>query len=496
MFDARTGARAAATVLIAALVCVLALRSIHPRRADGVARSGAMHPAQPADRGSRPLADRTTAASALPATQHDRIAVYRGLGTWLDVYDVAWRHPGAAVRDMAGEGIRTLYLQTSNFDRGQPFVYRETVGAFLDAAHRHGIRVVAWYLPGFRDVALDLRRSLAAVRFRSPNGNAFDSYAVDIESPEVRRASTRTRRLLALSARLRRAVGPGYPLGAIIPSPRGLDHPGTYWPAFPFRALAKTYDVFLPMTYFTWRVSGEQGAHWYTAQNIGIIRRRTGDQTVPIHVIGGIGASPSETRGFVRAVREHGVIGASYYTFPITPSDDWAPLRQVAPIPDPRPALPVGIPFDAALGNVPGRDVTHPKEVVYKVGGRRGRYRVAYEGFDIQAGEMTLLVNWRPVAGVPTGRGTRGRAPPRSRCRPGSFDVTGRTTSRSWRGAAPTGAGPPGGFEACVWSGRAGSVRARRADGSRSSAARAPTAADPRGRSRGAARGAGSRARR
>jgi hypothetical protein len=401
MFDARLGARAAAIAIVMSLLAVLALRSLHPSAPQTQSRSSAMHRAHRDLRG-RPLAQRTGSSGAA-TTLHDRIAVYRGLGTWLDIYDVAWGHPAAAVRKMAAEGIRTLYLQTSNFSRGKPLVYREGVGQFLDAADRRGIDVVAWYLPGLRDVSLDLHRSLAAVLFRSPHGNAFDSYAVDIESPEVGRASTRTRRLLALSARLRKAVGPDYPMGAIIPSPRGLDDSGTYWPGFPFRALARTYDVFLPMTYFTWRVRGEHGAHWYTAQNIGIIRRRTRDQTVPIHVIGGIGASRGETRGFVEAVRERGVIGASYYTFPITPSDDWQPLRHVTPIPDQRPALPVAIPYDAALGNVPGDDTTHPKEVVYKLGGRRGRYRVAYEGFDLQAGEVALLVNWRLVAEAPAG---------------------------------------------------------------------------------------------
>jgi hypothetical protein len=399
VYDARLGARVAVTVLVVSLLGVLALRTIQSNVARGSDRSGATHLVHRV-RGRHPAADVTTATAPNHA---DRIAVYRGLGTWVDVYDVAWRHPGAAVRKMAREGIRTLYLQTSNFSRGKLFVYRTGVGRFLDAAHRQGIRVVAWYLPGFRNVRLDLHRSLAAVRYRSPNGNRFDSYAVDIESPAVATTSTRTRRLLALSRHLRAAVGPDYPLGAIIPSPRGLARSGTYWPRFPFRPLARLYDVFLPMTYFTWRVSGEQGAHGYTAEAIGIIRRRTHDHTVPIHVIGGIGASPSETRGFVAAIRERGAIGASYYTFPITPSDDWQPLRQVQAIPDARPALPVSIPFDPALGNVPGRDTSHPKEVVYKVGGRRGRYRVAYDGFDIQHGEVTLLVNWRRVASLPAG---------------------------------------------------------------------------------------------
>ena len=400
MFDARLGARAAMLALVVSLVAVLTPRAADPPGADGDARSPAHHLRRQAQAATR-LADAGVAATVSGQDGRDRIAVYRGLGTWVDIYDVAWRRPEAAVRRMAGQGIRTLYLQTSNFNRGRPFVYRDKVGRFLDAAHRRGIRVVAWYLPGLRDVVQDVRRSLAAVGYRSRHGSTFDSFAADIESQAVSRSSTRTRRLLTYTSRLRDAVGREYPLGAIIPSPRNLDVPGTWWPAFPFRAIARAYDVFLPMSYFTYSVRGQAGAHWFTAQNISIIRRRTGDPTVPIHVIGGIGASPAETRGFVDAVRERGVIGASYYTFPITPTPDWRRLREVRPIPDAEPALPVAIPSEAALGNVPGRDTTHPKEVVYKVGGRRGRYRVAYEGFDIDADEVTLLVNWRRVATLP-----------------------------------------------------------------------------------------------
>jgi hypothetical protein len=80
---------------------------------------------------------------------------------------------------------------------------------------------------------------------------------------------------------------------------------------------------------FTFRVRGAEGAHRYTSRNISIIRRKTGDPRVPIHVIGGIAPSPGETRGFARAVRQRRVIGASYYTFPVTPPGDWATLRQL-----------------------------------------------------------------------------------------------------------------------------------------------------------------------
>ena len=53
---------------------------------------------------------------------------------------------------------------------------------------------------------------------------------------------------------------------------------------------------------------------------------------MPIHVIGGIagGANANETAGFVQAVRERGVIGASYYTFPLIRAGDWRSLSKIA----------------------------------------------------------------------------------------------------------------------------------------------------------------------
>jgi hypothetical protein len=259
------------------------------------------------------------------------LEVYRGLGTWIDIYDVAWRHPGTAIRRMRARGVETLYLETSNFSRGRMMVFPDGVRRFLDAAQRNNVSVVAWYLPGLRDLALDVHRSLGAIRYRTPLGNGFDSFALDIESDAVARPVPRTRRLLSLSERLRAAVGPGYALGAIIPSPRRLQDDVVYWPHFPYQRLTDVYDVFLPMTYFTFRVTGRFGARWYTAGNIDIIRQQTGNRSVPIHVIGGIGgdATEAETAGFVDAVRGRRAIGGSYYTFPITRPADWSELERL-----------------------------------------------------------------------------------------------------------------------------------------------------------------------
>ena len=255
---------------------------------------------------------------------------YEGLGTWIDIYDTnVWERPVHAVRSMAAHGVRTIYLQGSNYHRNRPFVHAEGVEAIVDAAHRRGLEVVAWYLPGFRDPSLDLHRAVRTIRFETPSGNRFDSFALDIESSEVRRPSLRTARLLRMSAAIRRAAGDEYPLGAIVTSPDRLVRTDPhFWPGFPWRRLADTYDVFLPMTYYTYRVEGPRAAAWYTAQNVQIIRRQTTGLNVPIHVVGGISfdATGPETQGFVQTVLERDVIGASYYTFPGITVDQWKAL--------------------------------------------------------------------------------------------------------------------------------------------------------------------------
>jgi hypothetical protein len=355
-----------------------------------------------AGRGPRPP---TVLPPAPPPRTGGDISSFQGMGTWIDIYDSSWRRPRAAVADMAARGVRTLYLETSNFNRPSPFVYKEQTARFVDAAHDHGMRIVAWYLPGFVDIELDYRRSIAAVRFRTDRGEGFDAFGLDIESPEVRDPGVRSERLVKLSTRLRDVVG-DYPLGAIIASPRAMERNPTYWPRFPYANLAALYDAFLPMTYYSWRVSGLEGARWYTTKNILIIRREVGSDQVPIHVIGGIasGSTNSETRGFVRAVREHGIVGASFYTFPVIADSEWPILRQIPTNPVQTPALPAPL-ISPEMGNIPGSDTTHPHEVSYATGGKAGRWDLAFEAFDVQAREVRVFVNWEFVGTLAAGPG-------------------------------------------------------------------------------------------
>ncbi len=269
-------------------------------------------------------------ASGAPVPSRQRTA-YAGLGTWLDIYATAsWTHPQQEVAAMARDGARTLYLQTGNYEQRVDLVRRRALGRFIDAAHAAGMRVVAWYLPSFLYPQQEMRRALAAIRFRSARGERFDSFALDIEASLVRSVPLRTRRLLRLSARLRAAVGRRYALGAIIPSPVGIRRHPTYWPRFPYRQLARYYDVFLPMAYATDAgVRGIRATRAYNAADIAIIRRRTGKPRVPIHLVGGIAGSMGtrEITGFMQAVGDCAPLGYSLYAFSITRQATWRALH-------------------------------------------------------------------------------------------------------------------------------------------------------------------------
>jgi hypothetical protein len=192
--------------------------------------------------------------------------------------------------------------------------------------------IVAWYVPSFANASRDERRSLAAIRFRTPGGERFDSFALDIESSVVKAPGLRNARLLELSRRLRAAAPAWYPLGAIVPSPRGIQRLSWYWPSFPFFQLAQTFDVFLPMSYFTYRTHVPAKSASYTRLNIELLREATGDPTLPVHVIGGLAhnASPAQVRQFVRAAHERNALGLSLYDFADTTPAQWRELRPEA----------------------------------------------------------------------------------------------------------------------------------------------------------------------
>ncbi|MFL5896353.1 MAG: hypothetical protein ACJ76Z_14730 [Thermoleophilaceae bacterium] len=276
-----------------------------------------------------------TLALAGPAAQAHRpgVGAYSGTGAWVDRYDFArLDDPEGAVADMAAHGVRTLYVETASWrvPRDVDIVDPDATERLIVAAHANQMRVVAWYLPGLKDRAIDMRRIRAALGFETLDGERFDSFALDIEANVVNPVWKRNVSLLKLSRDIRREVGEDYPLGAIVPDQLSTSYGNVLWPAFPYSALAEYYDVFLPMAYSTFkRAKGAKRVYAYTAANVRFVRRATGRR---VHVIGGLtdGMRGSEEAAVAKAARDAGAYGVSLYKYPLYDDGSWAALSSFA----------------------------------------------------------------------------------------------------------------------------------------------------------------------
>jgi hypothetical protein len=262
---------------------------------------------------------------------------YGGYGTWVDVfdYDPAYNTPTIAAdefAEMARLGVTTVYLQAARLDDRTPdgLVDPWLLSALLLAAHAEGLDVVAWYLPRFGEGSADLDRLRLMADFKVL-GQRFDGVAVDVEwIGDGVDDETRTERLLELSAGVRAAVGTD-PLGVIVPPPVQIEviNPA-FWPGFPWAGLAETYDVWLPMSYWSFRSdsSGYGEGYSYHEESVRRLRDNVGDPEALVHGIGGIGgldgiddpvespeplATVEEIERFVVALEDTGSIGGSIY---------------------------------------------------------------------------------------------------------------------------------------------------------------------------------------
>jgi len=255
---------------------------------------------------------------------------YHGRASWIDVWDSrAWNDPAAAVKDMSDHGVRTIFIQTGNARSAQGIANPSALREFITEAHAHHMFVVAWYLPNLKSGSDDYDRVIRAIEFETSDGQRFDSFALDIESTAVKSISTRNVGLVALSKRLRDKVGTDYPLGAIIPSPVGIEKETGFWDVFPYAEVAESYDVLLPMAYYTFDANTPTKARTYALESMRILRAQPGCAKVPVHLIGGIASrsTGAEIREFAKAAAETGCIGVSIYDWAGMNDKRWRGLR-------------------------------------------------------------------------------------------------------------------------------------------------------------------------
>jgi len=264
-------------------------------------------------------------AVAAPAAKTADASVFGGLGTWIDIYDgPAYAAPERTAQRIAAREVKTVWVETANDGAAVDVVERVKLGRLVEALHARGVLIVGWYLPGHVNPALDTRRALAMLSFRTPSGEAFDGVALNIEGTKLKSVGLRTRRAVALTRRVRE-VSPDTPLAIVPIDPRALERRPDRWPRYPWAELALDADAFAPMIYTGGAFKGFDATYGYVTRSLRLLRLHTESPDVPIHVIGGVAdrLGPEELAGFAAAVADDGsTIGVSLY--------DWLTMRPAA----------------------------------------------------------------------------------------------------------------------------------------------------------------------
>ena len=269
----------------------------------------------------------STAINGVPVA-----APLRGKGMWLTL-GISPSDPDAVAAAAARDGITNLYIESAISPLG--FHGRESVGPFIDAAHRRHIAVLAWVYPYLYDIASDVSLTRQVAAFRTATGQRFDGIAEDLERnmsvPAIR----------AYSELVRAYLGPKYLLVGVTYPPQSL-------PTYPYAELARQDNVIAPMDYWHQTRSafglnydhmryGYRYSYRYARDSIEEIRADGG--TVPISPIGQTfddfgrlemgphAPSAAEIQGFLAASRDSGAIGASFFQWLTTDWSEWTAIK-------------------------------------------------------------------------------------------------------------------------------------------------------------------------
>lgn len=282
-----------------------------------------------ADVPSLPVAKTASPRDARPKAAEDVLAPFRGLSTWIDTYDVGLT-PEQQIAIADAVGVDTIFLQSSRQSTEGLIHDPERLGRTIELAHDVGIKVMLWSIPSFRDIDEDRGRAIAAMTFTTPRGDRADAFGLDIEVDSVGFVPIRTIRLLNLSRQLREFAGPGYPMAAIVLPPRQLETNTTWWPGFPYAGLAEHYDVFVPMSYSSYRGTDPFTTLVWNRDNVIVTRQLAGVPDLPVHLAGGIADNLPEVAAFVQAAFDSGAIGAGLYDLHTTLPEAWPTLRALS----------------------------------------------------------------------------------------------------------------------------------------------------------------------
>lgn len=245
-----------------------------------------------------------------------------GKGMWLYLPDqVEGGDVDALVARAQHVGLTHIYVRTGSSRQG--FYAQGYLDELLPKAHAAGIRVYGWDFPYLDDVDADVARSVAAINYATPSGDRIDGFAADIETPSEGTNLTADG-AAAYGERLRAAVGPEYPLVAVVPRPspkRQAD--------YPYHRIIPPYDAVAPMTYWLNRQPDSDVTNdvSYLAQ--------FGKPVIPIGQAYDGGPEggrpgpppPEEIRRFLGAAHQVGAAGVSFWSWQHATDAIWGAIE-------------------------------------------------------------------------------------------------------------------------------------------------------------------------
>ncbi len=249
-----------------------------------------------------------------------RTATFAGTGVWVDIYDETIKQPDFVVSEAVAHGVTTIYVETSNYHSPADVMFPAQIRQMITLAHQHGIKVVPWYLPGYKRMALDRRRLHAAVNVGGAD-LPVDGLGIDIEADIVRNRALRAARVVAM-VQWARATFPDLPIVGIVPRDALA-----WWRIFPYAEIRANTDAMMPMCYTSRNLTPAQTTTM-TAACVTTIRKQTGDPNAPVHVIAGVTDFLKDRQliAAARGAKRAGSIGFSLYNLETTTAADWRAL--------------------------------------------------------------------------------------------------------------------------------------------------------------------------
>ena|GEM_PF-736390 len=204
-------------------------------------------------------------------------APYAGKGAWDDIYG---KIPQAG--DLAGfaaAGITHFYVEVATTQSGFTTQWQGWLNTILPAAHRAGIKVIAWVYVQLANPLADAQLTSQVANYVTPTGDRPDAVAADIESLPQNNTVAAGQLVASYAALTRPKLPAGMPFIAIT-------FPPQYRRTYPFAAMGADFDAVALMDY--WHITGNSysydDAKSFVANSLTMTANLTGAKT-PLEVI-------------------------------------------------------------------------------------------------------------------------------------------------------------------------------------------------------------------